>query len=138
MESFGFYFDMNRCIGCKACQIACKEHHKLPNDVFFRKAGTHQLDTKAGTAEFNYSGACNHCNDPACALACTTRALHFGRIADLEREYGPGMYGTVSFLPDASQTRPSIIAHKPKELSVAEANCQILSTEVREESPSFV
>lgn len=102
MESFGFYFDMNCCVGCKACQISYKEHHKLPNDVFFRKAGTHQLDTKAGTAEFNCSGMCNHCNDPACALACTTQTLHFGRIADLEREYVPGMYGTVSFLPDAS------------------------------------
>lgn len=162
------------------------------------------MDTKAGAAEFNYSGACNHCNDPACvhacptgamhiapdgtvihddnrcigcarcvhscpygavsineatgyaqkcdacaalrvegkdpacALACITRALHFARIADLEREYGPGIHGTASFLPDASQTRPStIIAHVPKELSLAETNCQILSTEVQEKDYSF-
>lgn len=77
MGSLGFYFDMDRCIGCKTCQIACKEQNKLPNGVFFRKAGTQQMDTPTGRLEFNYSGACNHCDAPACINACPTGAMQF-------------------------------------------------------------
>ena len=27
--ALGFYFDMTRCIGCRACQVACKDKNRL-------------------------------------------------------------------------------------------------------------
>ena len=76
MGSLGFYFDMDRCIGCKTCQIACKEHNKLPVGEFFRRAGTFTCGTPSGEVRFNYSGACNHCAEPACVKNCPTGAYY--------------------------------------------------------------
>ena len=27
--ALGFYFDMTRCVGCRACQVACKDRNNL-------------------------------------------------------------------------------------------------------------
>ena len=31
-NSYGFFTDTTRCIGCKACEVACKEWNLLPAD----------------------------------------------------------------------------------------------------------
>ena len=31
----GFYTDTTVCIGCKACEVACKQWNQLPSDGFF-------------------------------------------------------------------------------------------------------
>ena len=31
---YGFVIDQNRCIGCHACTVACKEEHQVPVGVF--------------------------------------------------------------------------------------------------------
>ena len=34
MKQWGFYFDETRCVGCKACMIACKENNEeLRGDI---------------------------------------------------------------------------------------------------------
>src|SRR4051812_34934572 len=33
-EPFGFFTDTTLCIGCKACEVACKEWNNLPADGF--------------------------------------------------------------------------------------------------------
>lgn len=86
MGKLGFYFDMNRCIGCRTCQIACKERNKLPTDLFFRRVCTQTAETGAGDVAFNYSGACNHCSDPACVNACPTGAMHFAEDGTVVHE----------------------------------------------------
>lgn len=37
MSNLGFYFDMDRCIGCKTCQIACKDVNDLKVGTIYRK-----------------------------------------------------------------------------------------------------
>lgn len=75
MGKLGFCFDMYRCIGCKTCQVACKERNKLPPGVFFRRAETCEVVAEKRKIRFNYSGACNHCAAPACVSACPTGAM---------------------------------------------------------------
>ncbi|MCC6800635.1 MAG: 4Fe-4S binding protein, partial [Anaerolineae bacterium] len=29
-EQLGFYVDLSKCTGCKACQVACKDQNDLP------------------------------------------------------------------------------------------------------------
>lgn len=85
MAQYAFYFDQNLCVGCKTCQVACKETYKLPVDNLYRRVYEYQ----GGTWELNDAGsyvpngifgyftsiACNHCDNPACFGNCPTGAI---------------------------------------------------------------
>lgn len=68
MEKLGFYYNMNTCVACGACQVACKDIHNLKAGEFFRRVAV--LD------DGPYSGACNHCENAACVDACPTGAMY--------------------------------------------------------------
>lgn len=74
MGQICFYVNMDTCIGCGACQIACKDAHALPPGVFFRRLNL--VKSPGGTREFPFSGACNHCENPRCTAVCPTGAMH--------------------------------------------------------------
>ncbi len=85
MAQYAFYFDQDICTGCKTCQVACKETHKLPVGNLYRRVLNYQGGTwernEAGTyipeGVFGYfvSIACNHCTNPACVESCPTGAM---------------------------------------------------------------
>ena len=85
MAQYGFFFDNDRCTGCKTCVLACKDYNNLSARISFRKVydiegGTCQIaeDGTLHTDAFAYhlSLACNHCSRPACAHVCPTTAMH--------------------------------------------------------------
>ncbi len=66
--------DITLCVGCNACQTACKEVNHMPVDE--EKA----LSTTAYTALNEYDGVfvrrmCQHCDDPTCASVCPVGAF---------------------------------------------------------------
>ena len=90
----GFFTDVTVCIGCKACEIACKEWNQLPGDPpEFRDSfdNTGQLDgqnwrhvkfietarpgTAAGVAWTMMSDVCKHCSHASCMEVCPTNAI---------------------------------------------------------------
>lgn len=76
MGNFGFYVDMESCVGCRACQIACKDRNKLGVDELFRQVDTYQVGTYPTARLYNYSSSCNHCEEPECVLNCPTGAMY--------------------------------------------------------------
>ncbi len=85
---YGFLIDQNRCIGCHACTVACKEEHSIPLGVnrtwvkYVEKG--HYPDTRRHFAVLR----CNHCDDAPCIEICPTVAL-FRRddgIVDFDNE----------------------------------------------------
>ena len=68
MGKLGFYYNMNTCVACGACQLACKDAHKLKAGEFFRRLEMME--------EGPFSCACNHCQEAACVKACPTGAVY--------------------------------------------------------------
>jgi formate dehydrogenase iron-sulfur subunit len=80
--------DVSRCIGCKACQVACEEWNDLRDDIGFNDGGyTNPFDlspktwtlmrfTEYENPQTNHlewlirKDGCMHCADPGCLKAC--------------------------------------------------------------------
>jgi anaerobic dimethyl sulfoxide reductase subunit B (iron-sulfur subunit) len=72
----GFYFDMNRCIGCYTCQIACKDKNDLEVGPVFRHVRNFEVGEYPEATVYHYSSSCNHCANPACVAACPNGAAY--------------------------------------------------------------
>ncbi len=84
MDRLGFHFDINKCVGCKACQMACKDKNHVEIGSFFRRVDTISEDGKY----IHISLACNHCKDAACVKNCPTNAMHFAKDGTVQHTAG--------------------------------------------------
>jgi len=85
IEFYGILYDSTLCMGCQSCEFACAEHYGLPDPEDLPETGVIRKtdETRRLTVNsFNTSKgeqymrmACNHCNSPACASACLTKAM---------------------------------------------------------------
>ncbi len=82
-DEVAILYDGSKCIGCRACEEACKECNNLPVEttppselsattwnLIKKRAGVDQADRPF----FNYQ--CMHCTDAACVMVCPTGALY--------------------------------------------------------------
>lgn len=74
--ALGFYFDMTSCIGCKTCQIACKDKNDLPIGTLFRNITSYETGEFPKPGAYHVSMSCNHCGNPACVAACASGAMY--------------------------------------------------------------
>lgn len=75
-EQWGFYFDPNRCIGCHACAISCKNRHGVDEEgVDWRRVEHVETGTFPNLKGTNVSLSCMHCADPPCAKVCPAGAI---------------------------------------------------------------
>lgn len=78
---YGMLIDLNRCIGCHTCAVACKIESNLPVDIWWNRiltVGGGAMDTAVGTypnSEMHHLPlACQHCENPACVKVCPVGA----------------------------------------------------------------
>lgn len=86
VEFNAILYDSTRCVGCQSCEMACAEEHGLPAPEDYPEVGVirktnenrrtvvNVFDTSKG--EVYVKRQCMHCNQPACASACLTQAMH--------------------------------------------------------------
>jgi len=98
-ERVGFFTDTSVCIGCKACEVACKEWNLVPEDgllwtgesydntsalgantwrhvAFIEQEKPLFVDDGDGTLRWLMSSdVCKHCSEAACLDVCPTGAL---------------------------------------------------------------
>lgn len=72
----GFYFDQNSCVGCKTCQVACKDKNDLEVGTLFRHVVDFEVGEFPSVKSYHYAATCNHCESPACVEACPTEAMY--------------------------------------------------------------
>ena len=88
-SAVGLLFDSTLCVGCRACQTACKAANELPPDRVSVDGATYDAPpdlnstTKtiikpapAGGGLAFIKQQCMHCVDPSCVSACMLGALH--------------------------------------------------------------
>ncbi|MGW8266241.1 MAG: 4Fe-4S dicluster domain-containing protein [Longimicrobiales bacterium] len=74
----GFLLDLNRCVGCGACVLACRIENALPEGVRWRRILTLNPRRAVAGPTYHFSLACHHCEDPPCARGCPSGALEKG------------------------------------------------------------
>ena len=88
----GFFTDTSVCIGCKACEVACKEWNRVPEDGLILTGMSYDNSAGLGADSANAdrglrwlmsSDVCKHCTHAACLDVCPTGALmrtEFGTV----------------------------------------------------------
>lgn len=71
----GFIHNNVDCIGCRACEIACKDKNGLPAGPRFRRVQYIEGGVFPNVFAFKINMSCNHCAEPACLPACPTGAI---------------------------------------------------------------
>jgi formate dehydrogenase iron-sulfur subunit len=74
--SKGLLIDLNRCIGCGACALACQEINGLPIEEHPQALSADNWTFVRQQAGLNIRKQCMHCVDPSCASVCPVKALH--------------------------------------------------------------
>jgi formate dehydrogenase iron-sulfur subunit len=94
----GFFTDTTVCIGCKACEVACKQWNQLPDDGMFFSGMSYDNSIQLGASTWRHvafverpvalsgqvngnfswlmlSDVCKHCARAGCLEACPTGSI---------------------------------------------------------------
>jgi formate dehydrogenase iron-sulfur subunit len=93
-EPVGFFTDTTVCIGCKACEVACKQWNQLPDDGFTFTGMSYDNTVRLGSSTWRHvafverpaiedtkfswlmmSDVCKHCETAGCLDACPTGSI---------------------------------------------------------------
>ena len=100
MGAKGFFTDTTVCIGCKACEVACKQWNQLPDDGLFFSGMSYDNTLELGASTWRHvrfverdeslsgqttgigdfsflmmSDVCKHCQRAGCLEVCPTGAI---------------------------------------------------------------
>ncbi len=109
-KRFVMVMDLEKCIGCHACTVACKSE----NGVAIGGSRTRVLEQEHGTypetSRFFLPMMCNHCEDAPCIKACPNKAIltKENGIVDINKDKCMGFqfclsacpYGAIYINPD--------------------------------------
>ena len=71
-KQLGFLMDLSRCVGCKGCDMACQNEHRLRDH---RRRRIVSLSNRQNQVTGFVSMACNHCASPACMAVCPNKCF---------------------------------------------------------------
>jgi formate dehydrogenase iron-sulfur subunit len=139
-EAVGFFTDSSICIGCKACEVACKQWNDVPvDDIRYLNSSydnTGELSANSwrhvafieqkredgGVAWLMNSDVCKHCKEAACLDVCPTGAIfrtEFDTVV-VQADVCNGCGYCISACPFGVLTRREGIASRPETNGVAQ------------------
>ena len=71
----GFIHNNMDCIGCRACEMACKDKNGLNAGPRFRRVQYIEGGVFPSVFAYKVNMSCNHCAEPACLPTCPTGAI---------------------------------------------------------------
>ncbi|HEX8524334.1 MAG TPA: 4Fe-4S dicluster domain-containing protein [Tepidisphaeraceae bacterium] len=100
-QIMGFFTDTTLCIGCKACEVACKQWNQLPAEKFEWTGNSYDNTKQLGATTWRHvkfkekvaeqgesrwlmlSDVCKHCESAPCEHSCPTGALIYNNFGDV-------------------------------------------------------
>jgi formate dehydrogenase iron-sulfur subunit len=101
-EEMGFFTDTTVCIGCKACEVACKQWNQLPADGFQWTGNSYDNTVMLSATTWRHvafveqfdgdqrpdrwlmmSDVCKHCVQAPCQEACPTGAIIYNEFGNV-------------------------------------------------------
>ena len=99
-QIMGFFTDTTLCIGCKACEVACKQWNQLPSDGFnftgysydntahlgsttWRHVAFKEKVGETGAKWLMLSDVCKHCEHAPCEQVCPTGSILYNEFGDV-------------------------------------------------------
>ncbi len=102
-DTMGFFTDVTLCIGCKACEVACKQWNELPADGYALTGNSYDNTSRLGSETWRHvafveqmdrttpadsrwmmlSDVCKHCTNAGCMEACPTGAIVRNEFGDV-------------------------------------------------------
>lgn len=73
-KHYGMVIDVKRCVGCRACVLACKNENKTPPGVFYTVVVDQVLDNRPNDKPIFMTKPCFHCENPSCTDVCPVSA----------------------------------------------------------------
>jgi dimethyl sulfoxide reductase iron-sulfur subunit len=73
---WGMVIDLNLCIGCNTCVVACKMRNGTPKGIFWNRVLEEEVGTFPSARRVFWPVRCMQCEDPACVEACPTGASY--------------------------------------------------------------
>jgi formate dehydrogenase iron-sulfur subunit len=135
--AMGFYTDTTVCIGCKACEVACKQWNQLPADGFEWSGNSY--DNTGGLSATSWrhvkfieqfdggadghpdrwlmmSDVCKHCVAAPCQQACPTGAIIYNEFGNvyIQPDICNGCAYCIAACPFGVITRATIDGHAHK------------------------
>lgn len=74
-KRYAMLIDLQRCIGCDTCTLACKQENGTPADVFFARVLNIESGRYPDVRRVYLPVLCNHCSNAPCVRACPNKAI---------------------------------------------------------------
>ncbi len=96
----GFFTDTTLCIGCKACEVACKQWNQLPADGFHFTGHSYDNTSHLSATTWRHvafkeqfgesqgrwlmlSDVCKHCDEAPCQESCPTGSIIYNEFGNV-------------------------------------------------------
>ncbi len=96
----GFFTDTTLCIGCKACEVACKQWNQLPADGFQFTGHSYDNTSHLSATTWRHvafkeqigedkgrwlmlSDVCKHCDEAPCEQSCPTGSIIYNQFGNV-------------------------------------------------------
>lgn len=76
MARYGMLIDLERCTGCYACVVACKQYFGARPGVDYNQGKMVEWGEHPNAQRRYLSTMCNHCEEPPCLYACKFGATY--------------------------------------------------------------
>ncbi|MDA3909132.1 MAG: 4Fe-4S dicluster domain-containing protein [Sulfurimonas sp.] len=77
-KNYAMIIDLHKCVGCGACDLACKSENNTPVGIDWASHTTETNGVFPNVSYIHTPTLCNHCEDAPCVRVCPTKAMHYG------------------------------------------------------------